>query len=87
MELPFNLGDPEFIDACVSCMHQPVWVEFPNFRCRRLGTNCPSHRNTRRQTGRPRVKWAKYLLRQLEFVYTTRRIPFDSQTILILLVA
>jgi hypothetical protein len=31
MELPFNLGDPEFIDACVPRMHQPLRVEFPIF--------------------------------------------------------
>ena len=31
MELPFNLGDPEFIDACVPRMHQPFEVELPIF--------------------------------------------------------
>ena len=31
VELPFGLGDWEFIDACVSRMHQPFRVELPIF--------------------------------------------------------
>ena len=31
MELSLILSDPEFIDACVSRMHQPFRVEFPVF--------------------------------------------------------
>jgi len=41
MELSLILNDREFIDACVSRMHQPFRVEF-QFHCRRRETNYPS---------------------------------------------